>query len=227
MSCTYNYADFSTEKLRFSSNYEDPSNLKNIEVHFGLLFNILDGIGEHFPNLQELKVKENIKFVKKQNFANMTKLRVLDLSYNPLRSLDEDVFEDLETLEVLDLRYCRLSNLSLKLFHNQRKLKKIALANNLMTHLDEKLFINNQELEVIWLYENRLKQINIDFTNFEKMRQILLLKNVCINSNFGDDRYWFRTSEAETSLDELQKIINQNCYEIEDSETATVKFYCM
>jgi Leucine-rich repeat (LRR) protein len=138
---------------------------------------------------------------------------------NPLRFLDENIFEDLKTLEVLEFAFCRLSILLPKVFFHQQKLKKIELSHNKLTHLDEDLFINNRELEEIKLGGNKLKQIDVDFTKFTKIKIIHLFDNLCINLKLPNI---MNTSDVQ----ELQENVIQNCFGVIESKKETIKFYC-
>jgi Leucine-rich repeat (LRR) protein len=163
------------ENIKFSSDHEKPANLTKVRILFKRFDLIVDGIGEHFPNLQELYLGNNIKYTRRKDFVKMVKLKRLNLIANSLRLMDEDSFEDLKNLEILELDGCRLTNLPLKIFYNLRKLRKIHLSENQLMHLDKTLFVNNQEIEEIDLNFNQLAHLDkAIFYNQRKLKKIHL-----------------------------------------------------
>jgi Leucine-rich repeat (LRR) protein len=134
--------------------------------------------------------------------------------------LKENVFENLENLEELYLNLCKIENLPEKIFYHLKKLKLIDLAGNQLTHLYRNLFLNNIELEQISLTDNKIKQIDIDFTLLSNVKSIDLTKNICVSSLYP----------KVSSTQVFQDIVNNNCSEMlsekKEEKFVALKFSC-
>lgn len=160
------------------------------------------GLGETFPNLEDLStIHQSLKFIERQDFANMSRLKALRLFENKIEFLPEDVFQDLINLEVLLLQENRIKKFPEKLFSNLRKIEWISFEKNRIEHLPKDLFVNNIEIENIQASDNPLKIIDVDFTKLEKLWRLGLQPANCVN-------FW---AVGKVKIPEVQKIINENC----------------
>jgi Leucine-rich repeat (LRR) protein len=192
---------------------EAPEGVTKVRIYFKQFDRMISGIGEHFSNLEELVMDTNhLKFIKSEDFSDMTSLKRLNLGYNSLKIDDGNVFEKLENLEELKLHVSKLRNLPSKIFSHQRNLKTILLFGNYLTHLERSLFVNNLSLENIDLSKNRLRQINIDFTKFTQIYTINLQNNECMNEIYDTEN---PEKSSISSVQDLQSIIYQNCAKME------------
>ena len=67
-------------------------------------------------------------------------LRALDLSYNPIYSIDRSAFVGLETrLELFSCAYCHLPDASLYALQSLRALNELFIPGNEITSMDEVL----------------------------------------------------------------------------------------
>jgi Leucine-rich repeat (LRR) protein len=187
--------------MKFSTKFDQLENMVQLEIQFSPFDRIISGVGEVFQNLDQISItNQGIKELKADNFANMEKLKYLLLSRNKLKILKENVFDFLENLELLNLDGNQLEKLPTKIFYNQRKIITIHLSYNLLTHLDKEIFATNVELRSIWFIGNKLKRIDVDFTEFSDIKVLNLEKNDCINA-----LCFFQDIQI------IQEFINQNC----------------
>jgi Leucine-rich repeat (LRR) protein len=206
------------------SNMEAPESVTKVRIYFKQFDRMISGIGEHFFNLEELVMDTNhLKFIKAEDFSNMTNLKRMNLGYNSLKIDNENVFEKLKNLEELKLHVCKLFKLPSKIFSHHRNLKTILLFGNYLTHLERSLFINNLNLEYVDLNKNKLKQIDVDFTNFPKIKKVNLENNICINEFYDVEN---PKNSTVSSVQELQQIISRNCTKNKPSILQSSKFSC-
>lgn len=93
--------------------------------------------GEFMPlkSLKNLYLSHNlIKTLDKDQFDHVTKLEYLDLSYNPLEELNEDVItaiSELTSLKTLDLSYTHLKSMPDNFLHALKSLDTLYLSGNM------------------------------------------------------------------------------------------------
>lgn len=67
-------------------------------------------LGAHFKNLEILYVmKSNVTRLAHGDLDGLTKLRIFDVSYNPIRRLHKDYFKGHATIEIISFYDCELS----------------------------------------------------------------------------------------------------------------------
>lgn len=86
---------------------------------------------------------------------------MLDLSFNGIKQLKENTFENQRHLEVLDLSHNQLSSLSEMLFVKNGNLNKVILENNSLTNFTLNVFQNNY-----------LKSLDLSFNKFLDLQEI-------------------------------------------------------
>lgn len=163
---------------------------------------IFAGIGETFTNLKVLAIGDQwIRFVERENFADMSQLLELHLWQNQIDFLPEDVFLDLENLVRLDVSGNRIRKLPDKIFATLKKIKEINFGRNRIEHLKMDLFVNNFFLEKISAGDNLLKVIDVIFTKLENLIELHLKNAKCVDL------------ELKTKSEILgnQETINKNC----------------
>lgn len=114
----------------------------------------------------------------------MEQLDELNLSFNSIPYINEDVFWDLPNLTTLRLWVTKIEKLPEKIFSNLRKLSFLELSNNKLTHLPRDLFANNLELSTVLFTENDLKIIDVDFRKLTKINYIGFSRAGCITESF-------------------------------------------
>lgn len=156
--------------------------VKIVEIDFYPAIHVLRGIGEEFPNLNELDILgESIKFVKREDFANMTQLSVLTMHDLLIDFLPKDLLVDLTNLNQIAITFCAIEEVPEVFFVNQEKLEKLSLRSNRLKDLHARLFKSNPMLSVVDLEGNNLQKINVDFTRLPALRFIILYNNACLN----------------------------------------------
>jgi Leucine-rich repeat (LRR) protein len=207
--CSYQVLVSQTYQF-FSSDINEPGKVKNVEIDFTPFSKILNGIGQHFPNLEKLTIR-GIKFTHKENFEHLNKLKQLILSENQNLRLFDNSFLHLKNLENLDLSDCKIENLPENIFEKQRKLKLLDLGENLLTSLDVGLFENNIKLEIIRLSFNNLQTIRVNFTKLPKLKTLRFSVNdkIC-NKSFDNREITFLSRSP--SIHQFQTKINQKCF---------------
>lgn len=161
------------------------------------------GLGETFPSLVDLRLTfSDVRFVKRENFMNMTKLVQLNLTGNKIESISEETFWDLPKLEFLSLCSNEIKTLHQDLLTKLSHLKHFRADGNKIEVLQENFFTNTRELVQVWMRKGSLNSIKVDFTQFKKIQEIHLEGNLCINELF---------LSSNGSIDDFQKNIFANC----------------
>jgi len=114
-----------------------------------------------------------------QFFALSTSLNKLDLSGNPLGSIDEGVFDPLTSLEHLKLNRCNLTHIAEAAFKNVTNLKTLELSDNYLTTVQWTMVLHNlQLLEYLDLRKSRLNNLPGNaFVNNNWLRSLVLAEN--------------------------------------------------
>jgi Leucine-rich repeat (LRR) protein len=161
-------------------------------------------VTEQFPKFKQLWIQRSgLKYVERRQFAKMPQLTWLDLVYNRIESLPENVFDDLVNLEYLSVSDNKIKVLPPKLLWNLPKLSRFWASFNHIELIPRDFFKNNRELEGIWIHNNKITRIEVDFTLLPKLKYLHLDKNTCISEvcnrcNIGNVR-------------EIQQEINRDC----------------
>ncbi|XP_072934467.1 uncharacterized protein [Epargyreus clarus] len=97
------------------------------------------------PNLKTMKslflsVNQISEINNPTTFANMDGLELLNLGWNVLKSLHEDVFKPIRNLKIIVLRNNKLTTIPDTLFKGMTSLSNIDLANNLITFVPVNAF---------------------------------------------------------------------------------------
>ena len=88
------------------------------------------------------------------DFDGLSKLRILQLSFNDLSSLPEDIFDGLSDLSLLTLDQNKLSSLPEDIFDGLSSLRHLFLKHNKLTSLPEDIFAGLSKLESLSLTGN-------------------------------------------------------------------------
>lgn len=171
-------------KLDQHERFKNARDVQHVHIDFEPSERIFQGIGESFPNLNNLAIGSSIKFVERSNFENMKQLQTLSLSFNSIRFIPEDTFMDLPNLSTLRLWYIKLEKLPENLFANLKKLTFVELSNNKLGYLPKDLFANNLELTDIQLTATELTKIDVDFTKLTKISYISLSRAGCLDGGY-------------------------------------------
>lgn len=163
-------------------------------------------LGNFFPNLLHLYVPSSrIKFINRRNFIGMMDLHTLDVRYNEIETLPNDVFLDLFKLEILSLSGNFLKRLPPNAFINLHNLRYIDVSDNEISIFNDEILSSNLELEEILFDHNRIKSIKANFERFKNIGFIDLRGNLCI------DTLYLKDHPDYPLLFEFQEEINYNC----------------
>ncbi|XP_069746070.1 toll-like receptor 8 [Narcine bancroftii] len=171
-----------THKMRFIENLKY---LKVLNLSDNAIFT-LTGSGLNSDSIEVLEFKGNRLDILWKNkdhryislFKNLTNLTYLDLSYNHLQAIPQDVYENLP---------CNLTNLSfshnlLKEFkwtklHLLKRLLTLDLSSNKLTTAPDKLYNYTKSLENLLLGNNRISELPISFLTTSNRLKYLDLSN--------------------------------------------------
>lgn len=165
-----------------------------------------NGISELFPNLFDFSYTgTSLKYIERDNFSGLWKLRLLRISFNQIAEIPQDTFYDLINLEDLWIDNNKIKTLQRNTFSNLKNLQNLYASNNKLEHLDRDLFRNNWHMTEISFYNNKLKSIDIDFRQMKNIQYVNLGENECTDKRYGGFGANIRT------LQQLQYDINENC----------------
>jgi Leucine-rich repeat (LRR) protein len=114
-----------------------------------------------------------------QFFTLSTSLNKLDLSGNPLGSIEEGIFDPLTSLEHLKLNRCNLTHIADTAFRNLTNLKALELSENYLITVQWTRVLGNLELlEYLDLRKSALNNLPGDaFVNNNWLRSLVLAEN--------------------------------------------------
>jgi len=98
--------------------------------------------------------KRNLTKVPNMTFTEP--VSILNVSFNPLKTLEKETFCHYKSVRYLYLQRCKLRHISEEAFHCLVKLTFVDISDNLLTLIAPKLFICNQDLNELILRGNNL-----------------------------------------------------------------------
>ena len=121
----------------------------------------------------------NLSTLQKNDFADLSSLRILYLNEQGLRSLPEGIFAGLSSLEELDLDANNLTSLPEDAFADLSNLKTLwLLQNNNLSNLPEGIFASLSKLEVLYLDRNAISSLSEDiFAGLSNLKTLWLSRN--------------------------------------------------
>lgn len=130
--------------------------------------------------LMELKLRQNF-FTNITNFSSLSKLEVLDVSYNPINALKISSFARMNDLVKLNLEFTNITSESLTFgtFAHNTNLTHLDISYNQLKKIDFAIFTSLRALSHLKIDGNNLTEIpheNIK-SNFPKMSLISLVDN--------------------------------------------------
>ncbi|XP_042900555.2 protein toll-like [Parasteatoda tepidariorum] len=145
-------------------------------------------------SLRLVKLDKNDLITVDGLFQNPSLMNI-DLSYNLLTTIPEDLFYNLENLTSLKLKENNISNVT-KWFSGNNRLEHIDLSDNLIESCDY-TFQSMQSLKTIYLHGNRLSKITKNcFSSIPSLEELILKTNHISQID----------SEAFSQLDQLRNI---------------------
>ena len=126
-------------------------------------------------NVQNLDLKGNkLAAVTSQEIFNFPSVQKIDLSFNLIRHLDENVFEFTKELVDIDISNNQLSTLLPSIFTSS-KLIRLSVANNSITSLPAQVFANQENLQYLDLSGNILTSSEIKPNLFAGLSNLMEL----------------------------------------------------
>ncbi|XP_066292476.1 polycystin-1-like isoform X2 [Branchiostoma lanceolatum] len=138
-------------------------------------------------NLEELIMdRNNISSLPNRVFNNLSSLKILNLTYNCLESLEVNSFEGLTSLEELLLQGNKLNSVPDDLFADSSAIAVLSFSENLLTTLPENVFQNLTSLQKLDLSKNRLTSMSRQlFTGLHMLHTLDLSSNELHNITYG------------------------------------------
>ncbi|KAK6617969.1 hypothetical protein RUM44_002411 [Polyplax serrata] len=104
-------------------------------------------------NLRDCSLSE----LPSNTFENLTQLKELDISRNPLNNIFHDLLDSLEHLEYLNMGYSNLSKLSKETFLRTTNLQRLILSGNDLGEVEVGLFRNLRNIEILEIENCNMK----------------------------------------------------------------------
>lgn len=147
--------------IEYMSNrsFEFNSKLVNLDLSYNLIGTLsLDQV--KLPYLEYLSLEGNsIEVVHKDMFGNMSRLKLLRLSKNPILDIHPSAFRYLSSLTKVVFFSCQLQDFPSGLFNFSFSLNQISLSRNNMKELRNGHFKSLKSLTKLTLYSNKLELI--------------------------------------------------------------------
>ena len=158
--------------------------LRELRVQNNSIRVLPPGLLADLPQLLTVNMSSNrlsAQWIRKDTFAGLLRLIVLDLSGNLLDSLSLDVFDDLSSLQVLDLSHNQLQTLPAGLFTSLSNLHTLTLSSNSLSRLERGSLAGLHVLSRLSLDNNRLAAISHEvFANVTSIEHLSLAHNELI-----------------------------------------------
>lgn len=135
------------------------------------------GIFERFQSLRTLELWAGLESIKKDDFNNSNNLIELNLRSNALETLPRDVFEYTRTLKVIDLSKNHLRTIDDFSFNEMNNLETLRINENALTTLKRNTFSGAGNLINIELSSNWIESIEDGALQLPKLEQIDLTTN--------------------------------------------------
>lgn len=149
--------------------FDGLDSLAFLELAFNRIVTLQDTLFDGAPNLISLFLGanriENMEFA----FNNLTQLKNLDLTFNPIGYIDPTIFSNVTRLEHLELRECNLTEIDAELFVAQSNLQLLDLSLNNLTGIELNVFEPLDKLEFLKLTATGITALG----NFTEMKAIM------------------------------------------------------
>lgn len=131
----------------------------------------------HATNLVHLSFGNKVKVIPGNAFERLSKLEILDLSWNKIVSINENSFKGLNQLRTLKLNRNQLQKFKLHIFDNVPQLEELFLANNQIENIEDGTF-NLPNLKRLDLSYNKLTELsNLMFRDCKRLKFLDLRSN--------------------------------------------------
>ena len=161
---TLEILDISHNQISFISEnaFSGVANLKEVDLSGNQLSSLPSNLFNVSLNLEKLSLQNNsLTAIDPELFNGLTNLKVLNLSQNAISShhLSRETLSSLASLKTLDLSFNQLSKLGDDILTALTSLQTLFLHNNLIHKIDGNAFANQVQLKVIDLSRNEMSQL--------------------------------------------------------------------
>ncbi|CAH2985002.1 unnamed protein product [Chilo suppressalis] len=165
---------------------------------------LLDAFEElHFLNLDRCELNKVPKFVTGPNLKTM---KHLILSSNKIRSIDDTkIFKNLENLEILNLSFNSIESVTDNIFSPLKKLKMINMNNNKLKQIPDTLFRSLPRLGNIDMSHNLIEFVPVNAFRNSPIKNLNLADN---RFSFLTDNFCLELKNSGTGL--VKFYFNQN-----------------
>ena len=207
--------------------FKTNSDVTQLIIKNSKILNLPNNIFKTFHNLQTVQFQKiNLKYLSRGDFVGGSKLIILIVNENSIKSLDDNIFEGAEQLELLFMESNKIEKLSSNTFENLRTLKKLSLRNNLIKELHVELFKNLVNLEILIVSSNQLKfldgkllqfnnkltELSFDNNYLEEIGEDILKYSTGLKKvNFYGNKCLNRNFLIQFNVDYLVSVITKNC----------------
>lgn len=116
-------------------------------------------------------------------FRNLYKLKSLNLQHNSIEMINDNVFSDLKELQVLSLSYNKLKIIERNYFSELYVLNQLFLESNQIEEINDRAFENLTQLSDLNLNDNKLNEIPLGMKNLRFLISLDLGKNKIVHIN--------------------------------------------
>ncbi|XP_015908342.1 carboxypeptidase N subunit 2 [Parasteatoda tepidariorum] len=159
------------------------------------------------PELQELRLSNNLIKTIRTYFNVYRNLEFLDLSINHIQTLDNDSFVDLRHLKIILLNRNMITTLQNDTFKGLGTLEVLHLNENYLQELSAKVFVQLENLETLDLSQNSISNIDPEaFFGLKKLKTLFLRDNKLANIPSTPFQYLSKLIKLDLGFNPLQNI---------------------
>lgn len=129
-----------------------------------------------FPNLSALEIQSNIQELTSEDFINVKRLRILDLTHNKLKRLTAGTFRSVE-LFALNVGFNEIGTIDDFTFENQSTLFGMDLQYNKLSIIKRHTFTGLSDINTLHLNDNEIETIEDDAFQLPMLRNLFLRGN--------------------------------------------------
>lgn len=176
---------------------------------------------ENFSNIEEIELSNviELEIIDGNSFKTCKNLKKLDLRWNKIKKLPENVFASLSKLEYLGLYDNELTKLDKNSFANLTNLRELYLCNNYLKFLPDGIFAPLINLEVLFLRYNELTKLHYSWfgDTIKKLNRFNFDSNniTAIDKRIIDNNPELMVIEGTSNV-----CVKSEFYSIEDTEKA-------
>jgi Leucine-rich repeat (LRR) protein len=164
---------------------------------------------EYMPRLRRLiLIEDHIEEIIGTPFYQLSRLEILDLSYNNLTNIEELFqFESFPNkMSKLSLAHNAINEIPGDAFGELSSLTELDLSHNLISDLTEEPFNNLTALETLKLNNNRIKDLNGAVNNLQNLKHMFLSGNQIQNINVESLKIIYDLETFDISLNQLKSV---------------------